>query len=121
MVREAFYLVENGYATVQDIDRACRNDAGYYLPFAGNFRYMDLMGTYSYAEVMKKLNADLSKDNHIPGFFSDIISNGDTGMKSNKGFYNYENGDVEHWNKMFAKFSYKIHEIIAKYPFSDKA
>ncbi|HMI02097.1 MAG TPA: 3-hydroxyacyl-CoA dehydrogenase NAD-binding domain-containing protein, partial [Pedobacter sp.] len=61
MVREAFYLVENGYATVQDIDRACRNDAGYYLPFAGNFRYMDLMGTYSYAEVMKKLNADLSK------------------------------------------------------------
>jgi 3-hydroxybutyryl-CoA dehydrogenase len=121
MVREAFYLVENGYATVQDIDRACRNDAGYYLPFAGNFRYMDLMGTYSYAEVMKKLNADLSKDNHIPEFFSDMISNGDLGMKNNKGFYNYQNGDSEHWNKMFAKFSYKIHEIITKYPFSDKA
>lgn len=118
MVREAFYLVENGYATVQDIDRACRNDAGYYLPFAGNFRYMDLMGTYSYAEVMKKLNADLSKDNHLPDFFTDIISEGGQGMKNNKGFYTYENGDAEHWNKLFAKFSYKIQEIITKYPFN---
>jgi 3-hydroxybutyryl-CoA dehydrogenase len=120
MVREAFYLVENGYATVQDIDRACRNDAGYYLPFAGNFRYMDLMGTYSYAEVMKKLNADLSKDRHVPEFFTDIVSNGDEGMKNNKGFYSYENGDIEHWNKLFAKFSYKIHDIMTKYPFNHK-
>lgn len=26
MMREAFHLVENGYADCEDIDRACRND-----------------------------------------------------------------------------------------------
>src|SRR5699024_7083286 len=60
MVREAFYLVENGYASVEDVDRACRNDAGMYMPFAGNFRYMDLMGTDVYGVVMEKLNEELS-------------------------------------------------------------
>src|SRR5690606_19420495 len=64
--REAFYLVENGYASMESIDRACRNDAGYYLPFAGNFRYMDLMGTYAYGTVMKDLNPELSNATAVP-------------------------------------------------------
>ncbi|RYE18875.1 MAG: 3-hydroxyacyl-CoA dehydrogenase, partial [Sphingobacteriaceae bacterium] len=32
LIREAFYLIENDYVTIEDVDRACRNDAGYYLP-----------------------------------------------------------------------------------------
>ncbi len=31
MMREAFHLVENEYATYEDIDRACRNDFGYWI------------------------------------------------------------------------------------------
>jgi 3-hydroxybutyryl-CoA dehydrogenase len=118
MAREAFYLIENGYATVQDIDRACRNDAGYYLPFAGNFRYMDLMGTHSYAEVMKKLNADLATDTHPPKILTDIVAGGGLGMENNKGFYNYRNGDTADWEKLFSSFSYKIQEIMERYPFN---
>jgi 3-hydroxybutyryl-CoA dehydrogenase len=118
MAREAFYLIENGYATVQDIDRACRNDAGYYLPFAGNFRYMDLMGTHSYAEVMKKLNSDLATDTHPPQILNDIIRQGGLGMENNKGFYNYKNGDTADWEKLFSSFSYKIQEIMERYPFN---
>ena len=120
MVREAFYLVENGYASIEDIDKACRNDAGYYLPFAGNFRYMDLMGTYGYGMVMQDLNPELSKERNIPVFFKDIITQGGLGMENNKGFYKYEKGDVEKWNKIFRKFSYQIQSIINKYPFNYK-
>lgn len=118
MAREAFYLIENGYATVQDVDRACRNDAGYYLPFAGNFRYMDLMGTHSYAEVMKKLNADLSTDTHAPRLLTDIVKAGGLGMENNNGFYKYKNGDTSDWEKLFSSFSYKIREIMERYPFN---
>lgn len=120
MVREAFYLVENGYASVEDIDRACRNDAGYYLPFAGNFRYMDLMGTYSYGVVMKELNPELSKECNAPAFFKDIMAQGGLGMENNKGFYKYENDDAEKWNQIFREFSYQIQGIINKYPFNYK-
>lgn len=116
LIREAFYLVENGYVSFEDVDRACRNDAGYYLPFAGNFRYMDLMGTYIYGIVMKDMNPDLSKDTHIPGFFTDIISGGGSGME-NKGFYDYKDGEAEKWNELSRTFSYQIQGIIEKYPF----
>jgi len=118
MAREAFYLVENGYASVEDIDRACRNDAGYYLPFAGNFQYMDLMGTYAYGLVMKDLNRELSKESDLPSFFTAILNQGGSGMQNLKGFYSYGEDEVKQWNELFAKFSYEIHDIINKYPFN---
>lgn len=118
MIREAGYLIQNGYATVEDIDRACRNDPGYYMTFAGNFRYMDLMGTSSYGMVMKDLNPELGKDTHIPECFKEVIKNGRLGMQNNKGFYNYSDGDMEKWDTIFKKFSYEIHEIMSKYPFN---
>jgi len=118
MAREASYLVDNGYASVDDIDRACRNDAGYYLPFCGNCRYMDLMGTYAYGMVMKDLNPDLSKDTKLPNFMEQIVKEGGLGMQNNKGFYNYTEDEVEKWKDVMSKFSYQIQSIIEKYPFN---
>jgi 3-hydroxybutyryl-CoA dehydrogenase len=116
--REAFYLVENGYALVEDIDRACRNDAGYYLPFAGNCRYMDLMGTYAYGLVMKDLNRELSKQDKPPLFFTRLSESGKWGMQHKEGFYQYTDGEEREWEKRFRKFSFEIKEIIEKYPFN---
>jgi 3-hydroxybutyryl-CoA dehydrogenase len=117
MLREAFYLIKNGYATVEDIDRACRNDAGYYLPFAGNLRYMDLMGTYAYGMVMKDLNPELAVDQSLPDFFEKMIAEQAWGMESGKGFYEYKNGEAENWRQLLGKFSSEVKEIIEKYPF----
>ena len=118
LAREAFYLVENGYASVEDIDRACRNDAGYYLPFAGNFRYMDLMGTYAYGLVMKDLNRELSKEMQLPDFFKKIIENDGLGMQNLNGFYEYSQDEVKEWHELFNEFSYQIRDLIKKYPFN---
>lgn len=118
MIREAFYLIKNGYVTPQDVDRSCRNDPGYYFPFAGNFRYMDLMGGFLYGVVMKDLNPDLAKDREIPDFFNEIIEKGQHGMASGQGFYEYQEGEVENWHTLFQQFSYQIREIIDKYPFN---
>ena len=120
MIREAFYLVDNGYASIEDIDRACRNDAGYYLPFAGNCRYMDLMGTYAYGMVMKDLNPELSKDQQLPEFFTDILKEGGLGMQNGNGLYKYKPDEVKEWRNTFNDFSFKIEEIINKYPFNNK-
>ena len=117
MIREAFYLIDRGYVTPEDIDRACRNDPGYYFPFAGNFRYMDLMGTYIYGVVMKDLNPDLSKDSSVPGFFNEIVASEGRGMANGKGFFEYREEDTEKWEAVFRRFSYQIQEIISKYPF----
>jgi 3-hydroxybutyryl-CoA dehydrogenase len=118
LIREAFFLVESGYVSFEDIDRACRNDAGYYLPFTGNFRYMDLMGTYIYGLVMKDLNPELATANHIPDFFTSMINNGNWGMESGQGFYHYTNQDIKNRTDLFKCFSYQIRDLIAKYPFN---
>jgi 3-hydroxybutyryl-CoA dehydrogenase len=120
MAREAFFLVDNGYASVVDIDRACRNDAGYYLPFSGNCRYMDLMGTSAYGVVMKDLNPDLSKDKDLPEFLEKILQDGGLGMENKKGFYKYSDKEVEKWKNTMEEFSSQIHSIIEKYPFNYK-
>jgi 3-hydroxybutyryl-CoA dehydrogenase len=119
MIREAFYLVENGYASAEDIDRSCRNDAGTYLPFAGNFRYMDLMGTYVYGVVMEKLNKELSVEKSLPDFFLEIINNEQFGMKSKKGFYFYEPNEIKSWEEKARNYSYEVHDLMEQYPFKD--
>jgi len=116
MFREAAYLVENGYASFEDVDRACRNDAGFYLPFAGNFRYMDLMGTYAYGMVMKDLNPELSNAPGLPEFFDQAITRG-SGMESGSGFYTYAPGEPEEWQNTFEGFSLQIQQMIRKYAF----
>lgn len=120
MIREAFYLVENGYASVEDIDRACRNDAGYYLPFAGNCRYMDLMGTYAYGMVMKDLNPDLSTEKKSPPFFKNIVEEGGLGLENGKGFYIYTPEEAACWRNIFREYSYRIEKVMDKYPFNYK-
>ena len=115
LIREAMYLVENEYASVEDIDRACRNDAGYYLPFAGNCRYMDLMGTYAYGMVMKDLNPELAKNDTVASFYSDILEMGGKGMENNAGFFDYQPGEVTDWEEKARRFSYQIQEIIEQY------
>ncbi|GEM_PF-823024 len=114
MTREAFYLVSNGYASVESVDRACRNDAGYYMPFTGNYLYMDLMGTVAYAFVMKDLNPELSNCSELPSWFVDKVSAGKTGMRATVGLYSYEEGDFEKWEDVLEDFSDEINALIEK-------
>ncbi|MGV3761318.1 3-hydroxyacyl-CoA dehydrogenase NAD-binding domain-containing protein [Parapedobacter sp.] len=99
--REAIYLVENGYASMESIDRACRNDAGHYLPFAGNFRYMDLMGTYAYGMVMSDLNPELAKITRIPDDLEEQLID-----------YASRTGERD---TVFRRFSEEIRQLILTY------
>ncbi len=120
MVREALYLVENGYASVESVDRSCRNDAGYYLPFAGNFRYMDLMGTYSYGVVMETLNADLADHQDIGSLLPRLLKDEKTGMDNGAGFYRYADGETEAWERIVHEFSTEIRKLMEKFPLTFK-
>jgi 3-hydroxybutyryl-CoA dehydrogenase len=119
MTREALYLVENGFASIEDIDRACRNDPGYYLPFAGNFRYIDLMGgAKAYGRVMKDLNPELSTSAEVPDFFTEATGHQETLPNNTAGLYEYQDGEEEKRERAFRKFSYQVQKIIEKYPFN---
>src|SRR5258708_15449399 len=64
--REALFLVENGYATVEDVDRACRNNAGYWMTLAGGFSWMGLTAGPAYHTPMKDGLPTLSQSTEVP-------------------------------------------------------
>lgn len=115
IVREALFLVENDYASIEDIDRACRNDPGYYMSFAGNLRYMDLMGTFSYGIVMKELNKELSKATELPLFFKELKEK-QNNLTPKEKYISEKN--KENIQNDFQDFSTQIKDIIEKYPFN---
>ena len=116
MLREAFNLVENGYATIEDIDRACRNDMGYWITFAGLFRFMDLTGIPAYLTVMKDLFPELDNSRQASGLLEELVASGAKGVSNAHGFYPYTKESAEQWEKLFVEFTYDIRKLSQKYP-----
>ena len=117
MYREAMSLVENGYATVEDVDRACRNNAGYWMTLVGVFRWMDLTGVPAYHTVMKDLLPTLDNHTEVPKLIDDIVNEGGKGVANSRGFYDYAPGEAKLWEETFTEFSYEIRQLALKYPF----
>jgi len=116
MLREAFHLVESGYASVEDVDRSLRNDMGFWTTLAGLFRYMDLTGIPAYAAVMKDLLPDLSCNKKVPTLMKKVMRSGALGVANARGFYPYTPKQAKRWEKLFLKFSYEIRALAQKYP-----
>ncbi len=115
MLREAFHLVDKGYATVEDVDRSLRNDLGYWITFAGPFRFMDLTGIPAYRTVMEDLLPDLDNATTTPALMEKVVAGGALGVSNAKGFYPYTAESAEHWEKTFIEFSYDIRKLAEKY------
>jgi 3-hydroxybutyryl-CoA dehydrogenase len=116
MYREAMYLVENGYATVEDVDRACRNNTGYWMTLVGVFRWMDLTGVPAYHTVMKDLLPTLNNSTGVPELIDKIVREGGKGVTNAHGFYNYTREEAKLWEETFTEFSYDIRKLALKYP-----
>jgi len=117
MYREAISLVEGGYASIEDVDRSCRNNAGYFMTFVGIFRWMDLTGVPAYQTVMKDLLPTLNNTTEVPELISKIVEAGGKGTSNAKGFYDYTPEEARLWEETYAAFSYEIRELALKYPF----
>ncbi|MDF7818712.1 3-hydroxyacyl-CoA dehydrogenase family protein [Runella sp. MFBS21] len=116
LYREAFDLVEKGYATVEDVDRACRNNAGYWMTLVGPFRWMDLTGVPAYHTVLKELFPTLSNRTDIPPLIDDLVKAGAKGVQNAQGFYEYSPEEARLWRETFEDFSYEIRKLALRYP-----
>jgi 3-hydroxybutyryl-CoA dehydrogenase len=116
MLREAFHLVEAGYASIADVDRSVRNDLGYWITFAGPFRFMDLTGIPAYAAVMKELLPDLEHSTKVPRLMRKVVGSGARGVANAKGFYRYTPAQAKRWEQLFLEFSHEIRDLAGRYP-----
>jgi 3-hydroxybutyryl-CoA dehydrogenase len=119
MLREAFHLVESGVASVADVDRSLRNDLGYWITFAGPFRFMDLTGIPAYRAVMRDLLPDLDCGKQVPELMERVVNSGARGVANAKGFYPYTSAQARTWERRFLQFSYDIRALAQEYAEED--
>jgi 3-hydroxybutyryl-CoA dehydrogenase len=85
---EAIFLLENGIASVEDIDTACRTALGYPM---GPFELMDLTGIDIGYLTKKDRYAESGDPKDQPSkSVSDLVERGELGRKTGRGWYDYD-------------------------------
>jgi 3-hydroxybutyryl-CoA dehydrogenase len=88
LAMEAVRLVESGVATAEDIDTACRLGFGHAM---GPLATTDLTGVDILRNAALNIYADTQDEKfYPPETLSRMVSAGDLGRKSGKGFYSYD-------------------------------
>jgi 3-hydroxybutyryl-CoA dehydrogenase len=115
LLREAFYLLESGVASIDDIDLSFRSALGWWALFTGPFRNMDLTGIEAHARVMKDLFPELCNSTEVPATIQRIVDEGRAHTGTLHGFYNYTPEDLERWEAHWDPFIWDIRALAAKY------
>ncbi len=89
MAREVFDLYEKGVASAADIDKAVKGSFGFRLASIGPLLTADLGGLDLWLQVCKNLLPQIQSSTEPSGALQNLVSQGNTGIKSGKGFYNY--------------------------------
>ena len=86
LFHEATQLVEEGVASVADIDTIVRSTFGFRMPFFGPFAIADMAGLDVYAFCYASLQEGLPDRFPTPAMLSERIAAGQLGTKSGGGF-----------------------------------
>lgn len=114
--REGLSLVEKGEATLDDVDKAFRYDAGSWMTLMGIFRRMDFMGLKDQVEIFKTIFPKLCNDENVSPLMQKMVDINAKGTKNSLGLYGYSEGEAKEWEEAFVLFNVDIYELAALYP-----
>jgi len=92
VLRESLHIVQSGYATMEDVDSVMKYGLGMRYSCIGPFETVDIGGLDTFFRVASYLFADLSAVKEVPELLANPYNNGDYGVKTGKGFYDYSGG-----------------------------
>lgn len=93
LVREAFYLLDQGIAEAEDIDLAITAGPGFRWSFIGPLETADFGGLDIWKSVVENLAPVLSKEEKVPQFVEQKVQSGNLGTKTGNGLFTYESDD----------------------------
>ncbi len=114
--REALSLIENRQATMEDVDKAFRYDAGSWMTLMGIFRRMDFLGLEDFSEIFKRIFPLLSNKEEVPEIMQRLVKMKAKGIQDCNGLYHYNKEEAKQWEKDFATFNKEIYQLAAQYP-----
>jgi 3-hydroxybutyryl-CoA dehydrogenase len=85
LLKEACAIVEEGVATIADVDTIVRTTFGFRLPFFGPFLIADMAGLDTYANGFRILEAEFGARMSAPALITQAVSAGKHGLKNGAG------------------------------------
>jgi 3-hydroxybutyryl-CoA dehydrogenase len=116
LLKESNSIVEEGIATVQDVDTIVRSTFGFRLPFFGPFAIADMAGLDVYANCFQTFEDAFGERLATPELLKSLVADGKFGVKSGAGF----NGNfdpemaaklVAYRNKAYARMAQLLEEL----------
>lgn len=96
VLREALDLVEKGVISKEGIDDVMKYGLGFRYACLGPLEVADFGGLDTFYHISSYLMQDLCDSHDVPTILKQHFDNNEYGMKSQKGFYDYQNGkDLE--------------------------
>ena len=97
--REAAYMVEQGIATPQDIDRALRTSFIPRYTAVGIFEHFDYAGLDMVLSIQKTLLPDLCRQTEPNKLVAESAEKGELGYKAGKGILDWSKVDIDAYRK----------------------
>jgi len=94
LIREAFYIVQEGIASAKDVDTAISTGLGRRLPVYGVLQHMDLVGLDMVLAIQSYMCRALCNDTEPAQLLRDKVADGELGVKSGRGIYDWSERDV---------------------------
>lgn len=109
ILRECLYIVEEGIASPEDVDRVMKYALGVRYACLGPFEVSDHGGLDIFYNIASYLFEDLCDEKKPFGLLADAFEKGEYGVKSQRGFYDYSDGKDEaaimYRDQMYTKVS----------------
>jgi 3-hydroxybutyryl-CoA dehydrogenase len=95
LVREAVNIVAEGIADVEDVDLAAKTGFGLRLPVYGIFEHQDVVGLDMALSIVDYVAQDLYNEPRAPELFKKKVADGELGVKTGKGFYDWSHKSAD--------------------------
>jgi 3-hydroxybutyryl-CoA dehydrogenase len=100
IMNEAARMIEEGVASAEEIDKATRYGLGLRLSAVGLVEFIDYGGNDILYYASRYLAQHLSRERYTaPAIVDRLMQEGNIGLKSGQGFYDYRNRDLPAYRK----------------------
>ena len=111
LLREAISIVENGIATPKEVDEVVKNSFGRRLALAGPFQVFDAAGWDTILAIANQLFPDLDSSTEEPNLINNMVTKKNLGIKSGKGFYDWDDKSIGTFRKQISDGLSTINEL----------
>ncbi len=103
MLREAIYIVEQGIASPEDVDRTLMYSFAPRYTSIGIFEHFDNCGLDLTESICSYLYPHLAKDESVQNYIDERCRQGKFGIKSGEGVYDWKEKDLEQFRRKTAE------------------